>query len=168
MSEILDPIDGDLESFWTRATTAGKLYRAEGVGGQSDLTSLRPGAYALGDSREMADRLCDLVLTGHKRATSSFEPAYEAEDIPLPEPGDMAILCDGSGRPRALIRTNDVRTTPFAEVGAEIAEAEGEGTVEQWHLDHEKVFREEAASYGLEFKPTSGVVTEFFEVLYQH
>ena len=41
---------------------------------------------------------------------------YEAVGESLPEAGDLSIVLDGAGHPRALIATTDVRIVPFDEV----------------------------------------------------
>ena len=64
---------------------------------------------------------------GARRDTASSLWDYEAEGEPLPTAGDLSILLDGRGEPRAVLRTTDVHVAPFGEVGAGHARAEGEG-----------------------------------------
>ncbi|QOQ38052.1 ASCH domain-containing protein [Trueperella pecoris] len=162
----IEPADADLEAFWTHAIIAGKLNPIDAVGGQTDLVSLRPGAFAFGATRVAANRLAELVLTGAKRATSSYAAAYALEGESFPTPDDMWILCDGEGRPRALLRNTDVVVTPFDEIGPDVADAEGEGDLATWRADHERFFTEEGNEFGYDFDPSGDVVTEYFEVLY--
>ncbi|MCI7552125.1 MAG: ASCH domain-containing protein [Actinomycetaceae bacterium] len=167
MSEILEPIEKDLEAFWTHAVIAAKLYPASAYAGQDDITSLRPAAFAFGATREEADELAQLVVDGKKTATSGIVKEYLSEGEPLPVKGDMAIVADGRGIPRALIRNTRVEITPFAEVGDAVALAEGEGDLEHWREVHEAFFAEHIPSFA---QGSDGearmVVTEFFEVLY--
>ena len=156
----------ELEAFWTRARNAG-IAPLEAVLGQDDAASLRPPAFAFGDSPEMSDRLAKLVLDGEKSATSAWLASYEAEGIEIPEVGDLSIMCDGADRPLALLRTADVRKIPFADVGPEIARAEGEGTLDEWKAEHRDFFARECATLGIEFDPEGDVVVEFVEVLYR-
>ncbi|MCF2707007.1 ASCH domain-containing protein [Arcanobacterium haemolyticum] len=165
---VVEPHDGDLEAFWTRARTVAKLNPLEVVIGQDDMSSLRPSAFSFGLDVAQANELCELVLAGAKTATSSWAPLYKVEDAELPTIGELAIVCDGAGRPRALIRNTDVRLTPFCEVGEDIAAAEGEGPLDKWQREHDEFFRIECGEAGIEFNPDDEVVTEFFEVIYKH
>lgn len=157
----------ELEAFWTRARNVAGIAPLEAVLGQDDAASLRPPAFAFGDSPEMSDRLAKLVLDGEKSATSAWLASYEAEGIDIPEAGDLSIMCDGADRPLALLRTVDVRKIPFADVGPEIAQAEGEGTLDEWKAEHRDFFARECAALGIEFDPEGKVVVEFFEVVYR-
>lgn len=157
----------ELEAFWTRARNVAGIAPLEAVLGQDDAASLRPPAFAFGDSPEMSDRLAKLVLDGEKSATSAWLASYEAEGIDIPEVGDLSIMCDGADRPLALLRTADVRKIPFADVGPEIARAEGEGTLDEWKAEHRDFFARECAALGIEFDPEGDVVVEFVEVLYR-
>ena len=157
----------ELEAFWTRARSVAGIAPLEAVLGQDDAASLRPPAFAFGDSPEMSDRLAKLVLDGEKSATSAWLASYEAEGIDIPEVGDLSIMCDGADRPLALLRTADVRKIPFADVGPEIARAEGEGTLDEWKAEHRDFFARECAALGIEFDPEGDVVVEFVEVLYR-
>lgn len=157
----------ELEAFWTRARNVAGIAPLEAVLGQDDAASLRPPAFAFGDGPEMSDRLAKLVLDGEKSATSAWLASYEAEGIDIPEVGDLSIMCDGADRPLALLRTADVRKIPFADVGPEIAQAEGEGTLDEWKAEHRDFFARECAALGIEFDPEGEVVVEFFEVVYR-
>lgn len=157
----------ELEAFWTRARNVAGIAPLEAVLGQDDAASLRPPAFAFGDGPEMSDRLAKLVLDGEKSATSAWLASYEAEGIDIPEAGDLSIMCDGADRPLALLRTVDVRKVPFADVGPEIAQAEGEGTLDEWKAEHRDFFARECAALGIEFDPEGKVVVEFFEVVYR-
>lgn len=168
MSEIIEPREEDLEAFWIRAKNRAKLYPLEVVLGQDDLSSLRPAAFAFGADRALADRLCALVLEGKKKATSSWLVSYDVSGVPAPEVGELAILCDGSGMPRALLRNTRVERVPFSQIGADVAEAEGEGTLARWQADHEEFFRAECEATGIDFDPAGLVLVEYFEVLYSH
>ena len=157
----------ELEAFWTRARNVAGIAPLEAVLGQDDAASLRPPAFAFGDGPEMSDRLAKLVLDGEKSATSAWLASYEAEGIDIPEVGDLSIMCDGADRPLALLRTADVRKIPFADVGPEIAQAEGEGTLDEWKAEHRDFFARECAALGIEFDPEGEVVVELFEVVYR-
>lgn len=155
-----------LEAFWVRARNVARFNPLEVIVGADDTSALRPAAFAFGRTPESADELCELVVAGKKTATSSWLACYEAEGVDVPRVGELAIVCDGSDEPRALIRVREVRTVPFGAVDVEISDAEGEGTLEKWIADHTAFFAEECEQTGIEFDPSQSVVIEFFEVLY--
>ena len=164
--ETTPPEDEAIELFWAEARKVTGLTRLDVIVGTSDTASLTPPAWSFGDTAEMADELADLVLAGRKTATASALWEWEAEDEDLPRPGDLAIVCDGAGRPRALVRTDDVQVVPFDAVGAEHARAEGEGeaTLESWRREHRDHFT--AAVAPRPFATDMPVVLERFTVLH--
>lgn len=146
----------DREQFWAQAS------------GAIGLDGPRPPAWAFGDSPQLADELLALVLDGTKTATAGALWHYEADDEPVPSAGEMSIVLDGSGVPRCLIRTTEVRVVAFDAVDAEFARDEGEGdrTLASWRDAHERYFRRTLPSTGHAFAPDMPVVLERFEVLY--
>jgi uncharacterized protein YhfF len=87
----------------------------------------RHDVYAFGDSPELAGQLLELVLTGPKRATAGLVVEYEHAGDPLPVVGTLSVVLDGSGAPRCVLRTTDVRVAPLNTVDAAFAHDEGEG-----------------------------------------
>ncbi|WP_255372142.1 ASCH domain-containing protein [Cellulosimicrobium sp. CUA-896] len=104
--------------------------------------SLPPPAWSFGDNPRLADTLLAAVLSGAKTATSSSLWEYDDGETPVPEKGELSILLDGAGHPRALIRTTSVEVVPFGDVGADFALAEGEGdtTGDEWREGHRGYF----------------------------
>jgi uncharacterized protein YhfF len=133
--------------------------------GPSALAALPPPAWSFGATPEQSDTMAALVLDGTKTATASAQRDYDAEDLPLPEPGALGIVTDGSGEPQALVVTTSVAVVPFADVDAEHARLEGEGdlSLEQWRVVHEEFFSESADGAFSQHLP---VVLERFKVLY--
>lgn len=127
-----------------------------------------PPAWAFGDSPDLADQLLALTLRGDKTAMASALWEFEVDDEPLPEPGDLSIVLDGSGAPRALIRTIEVTVVAFDEVSAEHASLEGEGdrSLAFWRTEHERCWRGALAHTPYEFDLTMLVVCERFELLH--
>jgi uncharacterized protein YhfF len=155
--------------FWDAARpSAGRTSHGGAVGERSE-NVVPPEAWAFGDSPELADSLLRLVLAGTKTATASAVWEYEAAGEPLPRKGDLSIVLDGAGEPRALLRTTEVATVPFDEVTAEHAYREGEDdrTLESWRAEHERYWRRTLAQLGHEFTPSMPVVCERFAVLFQ-
>jgi uncharacterized protein YhfF len=157
----LPPVDHDAATaFWAECIASGAV--APG-------TSIPGAVECFGDSVELADELLDLVLHGPKRATAAALAEFEQAGEPLPEVGGMWIACDGAGRPRALLRTTDVRVGPLSSVDDAFAWDEGEGdrTRAAWLADHERYFRRALPALGLEFHPDMPTVFERFEVPYR-
>lgn len=116
----------------------------------------------------MADDLLALVLQGRKTATSGALWDYEVAQEPIPEAGDLSIVVDGAGHPRALLATTAVDIVPFDEVTAAFAKAEGEGdlSLEYWRRVHEEFFTQ-FADHDRSFSRQMPVVCESFTVLHQ-
>lgn len=148
--------DNAVDLFWQRA-------RSE----HRELPEECPEAWAFGATTEQADELLNLVLSGIKTGTASSLWDHEHDGDPLPSPGELSIVLDGTGTPRALIRTTEVETIPFDEVSAEHAAAEGEGdrTLSHWRRAHQR-FWEEHSTSPRGFEPDMPVVCERFEVVW--
>lgn len=155
----LPPIDRDaVASFWARFTAS---FEGDDVGSHTDVT-------CFGDSVELADELLTLVIEGPKRATAGSLVEYEAEGTAVPSVGDRWIACDGSGRPRAVLRTTDVRVGPLSSVDEAFAWDEGEGdrTRADWLRMHRAYFRRTFEAMGERFDDDIAVVFERFAVDY--
>jgi uncharacterized protein YhfF len=161
-----DPADAITE-FWERARIKAKANPVPGYLGVTAADTVTPPAWSFGATPEHAEELLALVLEGTKTATASARWDYDAEDEPLPQTGDLSIVLDGGGAPRALIRTTEVVTVPFDQVDAEHARLEGEGdrTLATWRDIHQRFFTEHR-SHDREFSSDMPVVLERFEVVY--
>ncbi len=166
--EIITPEISQVEAFWTRALNATKLQPAAAYMAQDGLLSLVPVAFAYGADQRSADEYAQAVLSGKKRATTSYVPAYEEAGVGLPSSGTFSVLCDGQGVPRALLYTTEVLVQEFADIAERTAllEGEGDGSIAQWQEIYREVFTLEAQDLGYEFTETDLVITEFFEVFY--
>ncbi|MFW6337436.1 MAG: ASCH domain-containing protein [Alkalispirochaetaceae bacterium] len=123
--------------------------------------------WAFGNSPELADELLHLVLVGTKSATCGSVAAYELEEEPLPRVGDLSVVTDSRGVPRAIIRTTEAVVKRFGEVDEQFAHDEGEGdrSYEFWRSAHEEYFTMEAKETGAPFGPNLPVVCERFELV---
>jgi uncharacterized protein YhfF len=158
-AEVLD--------FWAATRQYAGMAKASIVVGQTVSETVPPQAWSFGDEPELAEKLLAAVLAGDKTATSSALWDYDDEGAPLPMVGELSILLDGAGHPRALIRTTSVETTTFDQVDEDFAAAEGEDdrTLESWREGHEAYFRRNLPE-GREFTTDMPVVCERFELLY--
>lgn len=121
-----------------------------------------------GDSKECADSLVELVLSGRKRATVGALSSYEFEKEEVPQAGAFSVVTDWSGKARCVIQTMEVEILPFNQVTQAFAAAEGEddGSLQRWREVHWEYFTRELGSYGLEPSPDMLVVCERFKVVF--
>lgn len=143
-----------LTSFWADARSA-----------HPSLPEEPPQAWAFGATREHADDLLALVLAGTKTGTAGALWDDEADGEAVPEVGDLSIILDGAGAPRAVLEVTEVSTVPFTEVGDKHAGSEGEGdrSLADWRSIHETFWRDHGARG---FQPDMPVVCERFRLLY--
>lgn len=152
----LPPVDIErVVAFWERAIAARAV--AEG-------TPVPEMVEPFGDSAELADELIALVVDGPKRATASAV----ADPGPTPVVGMLSIATDGSGLPRAVLRTTEVRIGSLSSVDDQFAWDEGEGdrTRADWLASHTTFFERYMPTIGVQFDPDMATVFERFEVLY--
>jgi uncharacterized protein YhfF len=125
-------------------------------------------AWAFGNTPEMADRLGDLVIQGLKIATASLAWAYDVDEDPSPEIGDLSIILDGKGEPLCIIETTDVEILPFNRVTEKHAYEEGEGdrSLTYWREAHWTFFTEECKRINREPSAEMPIVCERFRVIY--
>lgn len=153
------PIPPHLAPFWNAF--------ARSTGGANEARFYE--AFFFGDGKQMANELAGLVLRGTKRATAAALWSFEAGGKPLPQPGDLSIVTDWSGRPLCVIETQSVEVVPFSEVTAEFAatEGEGDGSLLYWQQAHRAYFSRECAGAGRAFTETMPVVCERIAVVYR-
>ncbi len=127
-----------------------------------------PDAWGFGNSPQMADELGALALAGIKTATCGLLWEYEAENEPLPKPGDLSIILNGAGEPLCLIETLEVQVKPFQDVDAQFAYDEGEGdrSLAYWRAAHQHFFSLYCARLGRQPEMDMPLVCERFRVIY--
>ncbi|PYF96725.1 Uncharacterized protein YhfF [Georgenia satyanarayanai] len=159
--------DAAVAAYWATARKRAGLNRLDVVVGQQAIGAVQPPAWSFGSDPAEADSLLGLVLAGRKTATSSAAAPYPVRGESVPAPGDLSIILDGAGRPRALIVTTAIEVVPYAAVDAAHAAAEGEGdlSLEHWRAVHAPFFAGELAEVGLTFDEDSEVVLERFRLL---
>lgn len=95
----------ELRVFWDLARFHAKLNAAPTYFGPTTLESVPPPAWAYGESAAESDAYVETVLADEKGSTTAAVADYAGD---LPQAGVLSILCDGSGRPRALVEVSDV------------------------------------------------------------
>lgn len=121
-----------------------------------------------GDSPALADELLAFVVDGPKRATAGMVAEYVAEGEPLPRIGGHWVVCAGSGAPRVVLRTIELRLGPMSSVDERFAWDEGEydRTLETWLAEHRRYFSRTCARLGLEMSEEIALVFERFTVVW--
>lgn len=105
--------DGDdrISAFWQAARGHLGFGKLEPILGGEPSGVVPPPSFSYGEGAE-ADAAVDEVLA--RTRTSSVAPRAEYGPDDLPQVGAVAIVLDGQGEPRALIRTTDVVVTDEA------------------------------------------------------
>lgn len=144
-----------IEEYWREARIA-----------RPHLPEALPEAWGFGATPEHADELLELVLRGIKVGTASSLWEYEETGDPLPAVGELSIILDGTGAPRAVIETTAIDIVPFDEVDEAHAFAEGEGdrTLAHWREVHERYWRTHSEN-PRGYEPDMPVVCERFRLL---
>jgi len=132
-----------------------------------DLPADPPAAWGFGATSAHADGLLALVLDGVKTGTASALWDYEASGDELPRAGQLDIILDGAGAPRAVIVNTALAIVPFDEVdeGHAFAEGEGDRTLAAWRDVHERFFTAHA-QHDRGFRDDMPVVVERFRLLH--
>ncbi|MDL5032987.1 ASCH domain-containing protein [Pelomonas sp. APW6] len=154
------PIPAHLRDYWQAFSAS--------VGGVDDARFFE--ACTFGDSQALADELAALVLKGVKRGTAASVGSFEAQGLPLPKPGDLSVMLDGSGAPVGVIETRSIEVLPFKDVTAAFAavEGEGDGSLAYWREAHRAYFTREADAAGRTFSEDLLVCCECFDLVYPH
>jgi len=114
-----------------------------------------------------AERLA-LVLGGKKTAMFSAYDSYEINMENLPVSGEMYIVEDSEGEPRAILELVGVSVIPFGDISWELASRDGEDSnLEEWREKTRDLMEDEAAICGFDFTDSSKVVCEIFRIIYR-
>lgn len=100
--------DGDerITAFWQAARGHVGFGKLDGIVGSVPLDVVPPPSFSFGEGAE-ADAAVLEVLAGARTSGGSPRADYGL-DSDLPRAGDLAIVLDSHGEPRALIRTTHV------------------------------------------------------------
>ena len=128
----------------------------------------QPQSYHFSDNKKDADECTELVVQGIKQATSPSVWWFQKNNEELPRSGDLAIITNWEGEPKAIIETVKVEIVKFKNISPEYAFIEGEGdrSLEYWKKVHWEYYTKEMKEHG-EF-PTQEmeIVCEYFEKIW--
>src|SRR3546814_3865992 len=85
--------DDAIERFWADAKVRANLNRLRAYTGPNASESLRPPAWAFGDSPELADELVGLVLDGRKTATAGARSEEHTSELQSLMRISYAVFC---------------------------------------------------------------------------
>ena len=153
-----------ISAFWQAARGHVGLGKMDAVMGGTPDDVVPPPSWSYGDGPE-AQALLGRVLDGSKTGTATVLAQLVAAGLDVPRVGDLSIVTDPAGEPKAVLRTTEVEVVPFDQVTAEHAAAEGgaDASLESWVAEHRASF---GAALGEQFSPSSEVVLERFEIIY--
>jgi uncharacterized protein YhfF len=147
---------GAIEAFWLEYQRACDV-KVEGF-----------SATALGPTAAVADELAELIVKGIKRAHASLLRDFQQSLEPLPQPGDHLVVLDGSGLPRAIVRTTHAEKRHFADIDDPFAFDAGEGdlSLRWWLAAHRQQFAEQGEREGFEVGERTELLLEYFELVW--
>ncbi len=118
------------------------------------------GVFFFDDTPQGAALCAAAVLSGGKTATSALA------DGPAPAPGDLEIVTEHDGTPRAVIRIGHVDYTTFGAVDEDFARAEGDGTLASWREIHLRCYGDRLAARGESLTEDTPLWRIFFTRVY--
>ncbi len=128
----------------------------------------QPQSFYFCDNKKDADECAELVVKKIKQATSPSVQWFKKYNEPFPKVGDIAIVTNWEGNPKAIIRTTKVEIVKYKNITPEYARLEGEGdkTLEYWKKVHWIYYQNEMKKFN-EF-PTEDmeIVCEYFETIW--
>ena len=127
-----------------------------------------PPVYYFCDNKKDADECAELVSLGIKQATTHALSWFEHQGEDLPTVGDMAIVTDWEGHPKAVIKTTRVEIVKFKDITAEYAFIEGEGDkrLAYWKEVHWAYYTREMVGHRQSPSLDMELVCEYFETVW--
>ncbi len=115
----------------------------------------------------ISDRQALLIKQGIKSALATPQALYEVEGEPLPQVGDIKLVCYQNGNVACATRTTVVDNVAFNEVPRMQAyyEADGDGSLSYWQMTRQLFFKRVLQAHQLVFTETTPIVLERFDVI---
>lgn len=128
-----------------------------------------PQSYYFCDNAKDAHECAELVRKGIKRATTHSLSGLEINKEKLPAIGDLSIVTDWHGMPKAITKTVKVEIVKYKDITAEYAFIEGEGdkSLSYWQRVHWDYYTRELSDLGLKPFQDMKLVCEYFETIWQ-
>lgn len=125
------------------------------------------GSFYFCDNKKDADECAELVVKGIKRATTSSVWAIEKLGEKMPAVGDLNIITNWEGEPKAVVEVTKIEIVKFKDITAEYAFIEGEGdrSLQYWRDVHWEFYKREMEPHGAQPTEDMLVVCEYFTAL---
>ncbi len=104
------PEHPELLNFWEIARPHTKMNQLVAYMGTTAAEAVPPPAWSYGETVQSADDFVRKVLASPEVQIVTPLSAYQDASEDVPQIGVLSILCDGSGRPRALLADSLVET----------------------------------------------------------
>ena len=133
-----------------------------------EYADVKPLTYHYCDNKKDADECADLVVKKIKQATSPSVWWFEKYNEEFPKIGDLAIITNWDGEPKAIVRTIKTEIVKFKDITAEYARIEGEGdkSLAYWKETHWAYYTNEMKRFGEQPTLDMEIVCEYFETVW--
>ncbi|HUS54255.1 MAG TPA: ASCH domain-containing protein [Thermohalobaculum sp.] len=121
--------------------------------------------FAFDDDADGAAFCAAAVLSGEKTATSALAADF-GPDRSIPRAGDLGIVTEYDGTPRAVIAYTDVDRIRFGDVDAGFAIAEGDGDLAAWRATHLCYYGARCSAHGVALTEETELLRLFFHRVY--
>lgn len=127
-----------------------------------------PSSYYYCDNKQDADECAELVAKKIKQATSTSVWWFKKHNEEFPKIGDLAIVTNWDGEPKAIVKTTKVEIVKWKDITAEYAFVEGEGdkSLAYWKKAHLEYYTKEMKEYGEYPNEDMEIVCEYFESIF--
>lgn len=147
-----------IQHFWHRFIASNNEYSTLEI----------PQHYYFCDNEEDANTCAELVVQGIKQATSTSLWWFTTFKKPLPEIGELAIITDWLGKPKAITRVTKISRTALGDIDKLYAFKEGEGdkSLAHWQKVHWEYYTREMKPFGEAPSNDMIIVCEEFETIF--
>lgn len=151
-------IGNSIESYWKKFQDSNPEY----------LSIKQPQSFYFCDKEEDANECAELVVKKIKQATSPSVWWFKKNKESFPKVGDIAIVTNWYGEPKAIIKTTKVEIVKFKDISSEYAFTEGEGdrSLDYWKIVHWNYYKGEMEEFGESPDEEMGIVCEYFVTIW--
>ncbi len=127
-----------------------------------------PQSFFFCANKKDADECAELVVKKIKQATSPSVWWFKKNNESFPKVGELAIVTNWDGEPKAIIRTVKIEIAKFKDITKEYAYIEGEGdkSLEYWKKVHWAYYENEMKEFNELPSEDMEIVCEYFETIW--